>query len=190
MEKNTFFFFSILDIDISFEFKYNSYKTNARCAMFRPMRRIKQQLSEDKCKAVLNAQWRGVLSLFGDDDYPYGVPMNFYYDEDNSKLYFHGSKKGHKIDAISKHNKASFTVYNQGVKRKDHWSKDFESVIVFGKISIVEDREKAAFYVRKLAQKYFPDYDEIEAEMQAHFSHAACLELNIEHISGKTVNES
>ncbi|MBQ8860983.1 MAG: pyridoxamine 5'-phosphate oxidase family protein [Ruminococcus sp.] len=158
--------------------------------MFREMRRFKQQLSVEKCKSVLETQWRGVLSLLGDNDYPYGVPLNFYFDEKENKIYFHCAKEGHKLDAIKLHDKACFTVYDQGVKRENHWSKDYNCVITFGRISIVEDREKAEFYVRKLASKYFPDHSEIEPEMNAHFSRCECLELTIEHLSGKTVNES
>ncbi|MBR2715965.1 MAG: pyridoxamine 5'-phosphate oxidase family protein [Ruminococcus sp.] len=158
--------------------------------MFRQMRRIKQKLNDDICSRVLHNQWRGVLSLLGDNDYPYGVVMNFYYDEKENKLYFHSAKEGHKIDALKKHSKASFCVYDQGVKRENHWSKDYNCVIAFGRLSIVKDRKKAEFYVRKLAEKYFPDHSEIESEMNAHFSRCECLELSIEHLSGKSVNES
>lgn len=158
--------------------------------MFREMRRKKQQLQNDKCIEVLSNQWRGVLSLLGENDYPYGVVMNFYFDESDNAIYFHSAKQGHKIDAINAHSKACFTVYDDGKKRDDHWSKDYNCVIAFGKISIVEDREKASIYVRKLAQKYFPDKKEIESEMSAHFSRCECLKLSIEHMTGKTVNES
>ena len=44
--------------------------------MFREMRRKKQQISEDVCVEVLKQQPRGVLSIFGDDGYPYGIPMD------------------------------------------------------------------------------------------------------------------
>ena len=158
--------------------------------MFREMRRIKQQVSNGKCKEVLTNEWRGVLSVLGDNDYPYGVPMNFFYDENDNAIYFHCAKSGHKLDAINKHPKCSFTVFDKGVQRENHWSKDFVSVIVFGKIEILEDREEAHEKVIKLAEKYFPDHSEINAEMNAHFKNALCLKLSIEHISGKQVNES
>lgn len=158
--------------------------------MFREMRRNKQQITNDKCKELLKSAWRGVLCLLGDNDYPYGVPMNFYYDEDEHKIYFHGAKEGHKIDAIKSHDKVCFSVYDKGVKHENHWSLDITSVIVFGRISIVTDREIATEKVRKLAEKYFPDHSEIDNEMNAHFAHTECLKLTIEHLTGKTVNES
>ena len=78
------------------------------------MRRFKQQLADEDCKKLLREEPRGILSLLGDDDYPYGIPMNFYYDEEESVIYFHGAKEGHKVDAIKKHDKVSFCVYDKG----------------------------------------------------------------------------
>lgn len=158
--------------------------------MFRKMRRLNQQLSDDKCRDILKIQWRGVLSLLGDFDYPYGVPMNFYFDECDNAIYFHCAKEGHKIDAIKTHNKASFTVIDDGIKRSDHWSKDFNSVIVFGKISIVDDLTLAEDKMINFAQKFFPDHSEINNEMQKHFKNMLCLKLSIEHMTGKKINES
>lgn len=158
--------------------------------MFREMRRQKQQLTNEECKSILKKEWRGVLSLLGDDDYPYGIPMNFYYDEIDNKIYFHSALNGHKIDAINKHGKASFCVYKQTGQKENHWSLNFDSVIAFGRISIVKDRKIAEEKVRKFAQKYFPPTDSVDKEMSESFHHCECLELAIEHMTGKAVNES
>ncbi len=158
--------------------------------MFRKMRRFNQQIPSTKCEEILKNEWRGVLCVLGDNGYPYGVPMNFFYDEDDNALYFHCAKEGHKIDAIKAHNKVCFTVYDQGVKRENHWSKDFNSVVIFGKISIVEDMTIAENKMINFAKKYFPDHSEISAEMEKHFKNMLCLKLLIEHMTGKQINES
>ena len=44
--------------------------------MFRPMRRFRQQLSNEECEQILRDATSGVLALQGDDGYPYGVPIN------------------------------------------------------------------------------------------------------------------
>lgn len=49
--------------------------------MFRPMRRIKQQVSDEECIRILKEEKRAALSVIGDDGYPYTVPIDFYYDE-------------------------------------------------------------------------------------------------------------
>lgn len=49
--------------------------------MFRKMRRFKQELSHEECVRILKEQKRGVLSLLGDDGYPYGIPIDYWYSE-------------------------------------------------------------------------------------------------------------
>ena len=89
--------------------------------MFRPLRRIKQQLTQKECISVLKNEVRGVLSVLGDNDYPYGIPINYWYNEDENRIYFHGSREGHKIDAIKKCDKV-FECYmrlgGRGLKHK------------------------------------------------------------------------
>ncbi len=46
--------------------------------MFREMLRIKQQLTNEECISILKQEPRGVLSVFGDEGYPYGMPLNHY----------------------------------------------------------------------------------------------------------------
>ena len=110
--------------------------------MFREMTRKKQQLPEAECIEILKTQLRGVLSVLGDDDYPYGMPINHYYNEQDGKLYFHGGKNGHKIDAIRRHDKASFCVYDEGYRKEGDWALSIRSVIVFGRIELITEPEK------------------------------------------------
>ncbi|MCD8024711.1 MAG: pyridoxamine 5'-phosphate oxidase family protein [Candidatus Gastranaerophilales bacterium] len=158
--------------------------------MFRPMRRIKQQLSQEECDKVLNSELRGVLSVLGDNDYPYGIPIDFLYSKEENKIYFHGSSKGHKIDSILKHNKVSFSCYDKGTRTESKTGLDFKSVIAFGRIKIVEDREKTVKICRKLAERFNFDKKHVEDEIKKYANFVTCLELNIEHITGKLVNES
>ena len=69
--------------------------------MFRKLVRIKQQIPEEECIEILKAEPRGVLSVIGDDGYPYGMPLNHYYCEDDGKIYFHSGKTGIMLAAQS-----------------------------------------------------------------------------------------
>ena len=60
--------------------------------MFREMLRKKQQLTQEACIEILKKEPRGVLSVLGDDGYPYGMPMNHYYCEEDGKIYFQAAK--------------------------------------------------------------------------------------------------
>ncbi len=158
--------------------------------MFRPMRRYKQQLSDSECIQVLKNEMRGVLAVIGDNDYPYTIPLSFYYSEDDNKIYFHGAGKGHKIDAIKKCDKASFCVLNNGVKVSDRIGLDFKSVVVFGRIKILEDREKTIDICKKLSDKFNYGKEYIEDELRKFANVVTVLELTPEQITGKHVNES
>jgi len=154
------------------------------------MRRIKQQLSKEECSRVLKNGVRGVLSVLGDDDYPYGVPINYWYCEEENKIYFHGSREGHKIDAVKRHDKVSFCVYDNGVQTEGKLGLDYNSIIVFGRIKIVEDFEKTILICRKLSAQFDFGSEYIENEINKFAKFVMCLELIPEHITGKRVNES
>lgn len=70
--------------------------------MFRPMRRSKQALSTQETKALLSAEKRGILAVNGDEGYPFAIPVNYYYDDAQGKIFIHGGKAGHKVDAAEK----------------------------------------------------------------------------------------
>ena len=158
--------------------------------MFREMRRFKQQITKEECDAVLESAMRGVLAVLGDDDYPYAIPMDFYYDKDAQKIYFHGAGEGHKIDAVKKHHKVSFCVMDEGYKNPGEWWFNIKSVVVFGKITIMEDRDEIISACRKLGGKYFPDADYTDREIKSAENRVCCLELKIDHMTGKRVKEN
>ena len=57
--------------------------------MFRELTRRKQQLSREECIEILKTELRGTLAVCGDDGYPYALPMNHWYCEEDGALYFH-----------------------------------------------------------------------------------------------------
>ena len=159
--------------------------------MFRPMRRFKQQMTDEECIRVLKEERRGVLSLHGEDGYPYGIPINYYYDEADGRIYLHGVSSGHKIDALKENNKVSFCVFTAGVKSTIRKGLDVQSVVIFGHIDVVEDHEKAVNECRNLGLKYFPeDPDYIEDEVRRNENIVCMLAITIDHMTGKNVNES
>lgn len=160
------------------------------CMMFRELSRIKQKLSDAECVEILKAEPRGVLSVLGDDGYPYGMPMNHWYCEENGHIYFHSGPKGHKVDAVRAHEKVSFCVYDQGYRREGEWALNIKSVIVFGRIRVVENQQEAMEIIRRLSYKYTSDSAYIEHEIQSAGARTLCLELIPEHVCGKLVNES
>ena len=158
--------------------------------MFREMMRKKQELTREECVGILKKELRGVLCVLGDDDYPYGMPLNHYYSEDDGKLYFHSGKKGHKIDAIMRHDKASFCVYDEGFRRDGEWALNIRSVIVFGKIEIVEDRDVIYRICADLSRKFTDDEQYIQNEIEHSGPGTLMFALVPEYMTGKIVNEA
>lgn len=160
---------------------------------FRELVRKKQALSGEECIRLLREEVRGVLAVLGDDEYPYAFPVNHWYCEEDGRIYFHGAKTGHHIDAMRRHDKASFCIYDRGYRDgtgRRPWALNIKSVIVFGRLGEVHEQEKAIDISRKLSYKFTQDESYIEEEIRGSGAHVLVYYLAPEHISGKLVNES
>ncbi len=158
--------------------------------MFRDLARKKQALSLDECVELLKNEKRGVLSVIGDEGYPYGMPMNHFYEEVDNCLYFHCGKKGHRVDALKNNPKVSFCVYDRGYRNDGEWALNVKSVVVFGQVEIIDDRDKVVDISARLSRKFTDDENYIQKEIDSAADRTLLLMLKIEHICGKSVLES
>ena len=155
--------------------------------MFRKMRRNKQLLSIDDIVAVMERCTNGVLACMGDNDYPYAVPLSYVYFD--NKIYFHSAKVGHKVDAIIKNPKVSFSVIDEDTIVSGEYTTYFRSVIAFGNARVVEGDEWVKGF-EALVEKYSGDQPkkakqkEIIGCTQSHV-----IAIDIEHITGKEAIE-
>lgn len=158
--------------------------------MFREIVRKNKSLSRTECIEILKYEKRGVLSVIGDEGYPYGMPLNHFYNEEDGKIYFHSGKTGHRIDALRECNKASFCVYDSGKRDEGEWAFNFRSVIVFGRVEFIEDHDKAIEISRRLSYKFTDDKEYIEKEIRGFGDKVLVFALVPEHITGKRVKEA
>lgn len=158
--------------------------------MFRELSRKNKQLSEEECIALLKSEKRGVLSVSGDNGYPYGTPMNHLYREEDGCIYFHCGRSGHRLDALRQCTKASFCVYDGGSKEEGGWALNFKSVILFGRVEIIDDPRTVAEISAALSRKFTDDEDYIRREIDAFARETLILRLTPEHICGKRVREA
>lgn len=157
---------------------------------FRKMRRFKQEVTREECIELLEQEPRGVLAISNEGGYPYALPMNYVYERSDGKIYFHCAKEGYKLDLLAQNQRVSFCVYNQGFRKENDWALNITSVIVFGTIRKIQDQQETLQKVKKLALKYYPTPEAAEAEVEKAASRVQILELTIEHMTGKLVNES
>jgi len=164
--------------------------------MFRKMRRFKQQITTEECVEILNRATSGVLGLYGDDGYPYTVPISFVYRNGKEgtlgTISFHCAKEGHKIDAIRRNEKVSFTVIDRDdVMPKERTTK-FCSVIAFGRARFLEDEDEMRSAANALGAKYSGGFEELykkETEDTIREGRLCCIEMSIDHMTGKIGRE-
>ena len=158
--------------------------------MFRELTRKNKSLPAEECIAILKTEKRGILSVNGDDGYPYGMPMNHWYEDLDGCIYFHCGQGGHRLDALQRDGKVSFCVCENGVPDGDSWALKVRSVIVFGRMEIIDDAEMIADICYRLSRKFTDDEGYIQKEIAAFAKKTLLLKLCPEHISGKIVTES
>ena len=157
--------------------------------MFREMRRKKNEISIDMAKQLLTSSRRGVLAMNGDGGYPYAIPVNYLYDDEAQRIYFHGAKTGHKVDALRACDKVCFTVYGNETVRTESWAPFMQSVVVFGRCHLMDAGSEATQRLKQFAMKYYPSEQLVDEEI-AHAGKAVqVFEIEIEHMSGKEIQE-
>lgn len=181
---------------------------------FYPMRRHKQQLSQEKCFEILEKGSSGTLALLDKQGFPYSVPLSYVFfpgkateaqipesqilhpngekpasaeTQDNlGSIYFHSALEGHKIDAIRNCAKASFCVIAADDVIPEKFTTAYLSVVVFGEIRIVKDDKNRKLGLELLGRKYSPNFEEaMQSEIANAFDRTAIIELKIEKITGK-----
>ena len=149
----------------------------------REMRRKGQQLSPEECRTILQEGSSGVLAVSGDDGYPYAVPLS--YALWDGRIVFHCAPAGHKMDAVSRSEKASFCVIGLDRVLPEKFTTVYRSVIVFGRIRRLKDREEIVSALRALGSKYSPGVPGLEEEIASSLYRVAVLALTPETVTGK-----
>lgn len=151
------------------------------------MRRFKQLLAVEESKEILLEGTNGVLSLVDYDGEPYGVPLSYAYDGENS-IYFHSAAKGYKLDCIAENERCSFCVVGQDKIIPEEFTSYFRSAIVKGFIHIVTEAEEIMKGLLLLCDKYSPGVDP-EAEISGCLNRVVVLRLDIQSLTGKEAIE-
>ncbi|NNG02333.1 MAG: pyridoxamine 5'-phosphate oxidase family protein [Desulfobacteraceae bacterium] len=151
--------------------------------MHHQLRRKDRAWDDESAHTLLVNSEYGVLSTADSHNQPYGVPVN-YAVSDNS-IYIHSATAGHKIENIALNTKVSFCVVGNTRLIPEEFSTDYESVVVFGRASMIDGDEKIAA-LRALIRKYSPEQvTEGEAYITKHLKKTAIIKIFIDHYSGK-----
>ncbi len=157
--------------------------------MFRPIRKKTNEISMEAAEQLLVESRRGILAMNGVEGYPYAIPLNYYFDKEARKIYFHGAKAGHKVEALRACDKVCFTVYGNETVKEEAWAPFVQSVVVFGRCHLVEAGPEALEQLKQFAMKYYPEEPLVDEEIARAGTAAQMFEIEIEHLSGKEVQE-
>lgn len=167
--------------------------------MFREMRRKGQQISQEECMDILLHAKTGILGVHGDDGYPYTVPVNFVYTPGKSPetgdlgtIGFHCARTGHKIDAMTRNEKVSFTVIAMDEIMPRERTTKYCSVIVFGRAKFLEGEENLRRAANAIGAKYSAGFEDLymaETEDTIRRNTLCCVEISIDHMTGKIGKE-
>jgi len=149
--------------------------------MFRPMRRIKNQMNDIDALKLLGNCKEGTLGTISENGYPYTVVVNYVFY--NGKIYFHSAKEGHKIDNIIKNNKVSFSVFGNVEIVEAEFTTKYQSVTLFGKAKILPGNSEI---LKELIKKYSGNFvQKGNKYVEESYATTILVEIEIEHLTGK-----
>ena len=158
--------------------------------MFKSIRKKINEIDHSSAEALLQSNRRGILAMNGDNGYPYAIPINYFYDSVEQKIFFHGAKAGHKVEALKASDKVCFTVYgNERIDEFESWAPYVQSVVVFGRCRLLETGLESINRLKEFAMKYYPDEALDDEEIARSGRAAQMFEITVEHMSGKQVQE-
>lgn len=148
------------------------------------MRRRDRQIDDLQARELLKVGEYGVLSTVDGSGQPYGVPLSYVLI--GNQLYLHSAPEGHKLSNIAVNSKVCFTVVGRMKLLPERFSTAYESVIVDGTASIVNDEEKVTA-LGALVEKYSAAFvSEGNEYIQKAQNSTAVIKVAISHISGKS----
>jgi len=149
------------------------------------MRRSDRKTNDEQAIEILNKCSYGILSTISENGYPYGVPVNYVYN--NGFIYFHcAANEGHKLKNINYNPNVCFTVVgNENIIPKK-FTTSYECVIVFGKAEkiIGIEKQKALEYI---IDKYSSEFRDLGLKyISEAFDITDIIKITTEQITGKT----
>jgi nitroimidazol reductase NimA-like FMN-containing flavoprotein (pyridoxamine 5'-phosphate oxidase superfamily) len=147
------------------------------------VRRQDRLLSEERARELLREGEYGVLAIASAQG-GYGVPMN--YAVVGNRIYLHCATEGRKLRALNNDSRVSFCVVGERRVVPEEFTTEFESVIVSGRASVVEDDAERRRALRAIVEKYSPAH--LEQGLQAierSLHRTTIIAINVEHFSGK-----
>lgn len=142
-------------------------------------------------RSFLRRQPVGVLGTVARGE-PFLAPLLFVYDADTHAVFLHLSPEGRTVANVRNGSPATFAVFDYGrllpAEQPVAFSIEYESVIVHGPATVLEDSEAKRAALGATMAKFAPhledgaDYEQMAADS---VDRTAVIRLDVEHWSGK-----
>ncbi len=131
------------------------------------MRRKDREMDIDFAHSIIDKAAFGSLATINEDNTPYSVPISFV--RKGNIIYIHSATKGTKINNIIKNPEVSMSFVGDvnipfpdeessvGRKPSDVFTTEFESAVIFGSASMVDNNNEKILGLKLLCEKYTPD---------------------------------
>lgn len=156
----------------------------ADCPRECAVRRKDRAITKEEALGLLEAGEYGIMSL-ADDSWPYAVPISYIVMD--GAVYVHCAREGRKVDILGKNPRVCFTVVgNTEPVYAGSFSTYYESVMVFGRASLVEEEEEKYKALYRLAEKYLPAaMDKADGDIKRSFKRTSVYKIAMEQVTGK-----
>lgn len=161
------------------------------------MRRKDRQRDRDFALGIIDKVSFGVMTIVVDG---YSIPLSFVRDGDY--LYFHGAKIGEKNRLLEKENQVRIVfvgdnylpdpisheeIMENPQKLAKIFTLKYESAIVEGTCSLIEDKKERDLALTLICNKFYPDLDNyIKMAVDMNGDITSCYKIKIKEIFGKS----
>ena len=151
-------------------------------------KRVRNEIIDTNEIENLIKQGNHITLALCDNNIPYIVTMSYGYDDNKKYIYFHCANKGDKLDYIKKNSNVIGIIIKDNGYLKTKCDHDYESVIIRGKIFIVESLEEKKHGLQILLNHLEEDPRPIferNIENDESYRKVTILRLEIESVIGK-----
>ncbi|MDD2273923.1 MAG: pyridoxamine 5'-phosphate oxidase family protein [Desulfuromonadaceae bacterium] len=147
------------------------------------VRRRDREITPQESINILDTAEYGILSTVSNDGQPYGVPLSYVHKGES--IYFHCAISGHKLENIEHNAKVSFCVVGKTKVLPDKFGTEYESAVVFGRVSEVKGAERNDALLW-LLEKYCSDFiEEGKRYIEQKDKITKVFKIGIDRMSGK-----
>lgn len=111
-------------------------------------------MDPDAAMALLQDGEYGILSTADENNQPYGIPVNYALMQ--NRIVFHSATEGRKLENITANSVVSFCVVGKTELIPEEFATRYESVVVSGPATVIEDAELKRAALLALVLKYAP----------------------------------